>query len=65
MFNKSKKPRYANREEKEENIVQKTIEWICMDLQPLSTIESDYFRELMLVNNPEYKVLGRKGAINA
>lgn len=63
MFNKSKKPRYANREEKEENIVQKTIEWICMDLQPLSTIESDYFRELMLVNNPEYKVLGRKGAI--
>ena len=63
MFSSSKKPKYSSNNQKNEHIILKTIEWICMDLQSISCIESDSFRAMMSVNNPGYKNLGRKNVI--
>ena len=63
MFSSSKKPKYSSKTQKNDHIVLKTIEWICMDLQPISCIESDSFRAMMSVNNPGYQNLGRKNVV--
>ena len=63
MFSSSKKPKYSTKNQKNEHIILKTIEWICMDLQPISCIESDSFRAMMSVNNPGYQNIGRKNVI--
>ena len=63
IFSSSKKPKYSCKNQKHEHINQKTIEWICMDLQPISCIESTFFRDMMLVNNPGYQNIGRKNVV--
>ena len=65
MFNSSKKPKYVNRKEKDDMVVQKTLEWICMDLQPISCVESPYFRNMMITSNPDYKPIGRKNIVKS
>ena len=65
LFNNSKKPKYTCRKEKDDNVVQKTLEWICMDLIPISSVESSYFREMMCTSNPDYKPIGRKNIIKS
>ena len=63
IFGKSKMPRYTNQKEKDSLIVHKTVEWICMDLQPISCVESSYFRDMMTINNPGYKPISNKTVI--
>ena len=63
IFASSKKPKYYSKNQKNDHILQKSAEWICMDLQPISCIESTFFREMMIVNNPGYQNIGRKNIV--
>lgn len=46
-------------------LVQKTTEWIAMDLQPISTVKSKWFRAMMSASDSHTEPIGRKCIIKS
>ena len=59
-FNNSKRPKILSRSEKHDLVVQKTTEWIAMDLLPVSTVESKWYRTMMTASDSHIKPISRK-----
>lgn len=52
-FNKSNGMRFLSSAHKREIFLRLTAEWVALDLQPLSVVESPSFRKLLHAHNPE------------
>ena len=59
-FNNSKRPKFLSRSEKHDLLVQKNTEWIAMDLLPVSTVKSKWYRSMMAASDSHTRPISRK-----
>lgn len=60
QFGKQEVPKYVNKEEKQEQIIDATLKWIIKDCLPIDTTESISYQNLMKVAYHGYKNISNK-----